>query len=99
MWGAVYSHTQNTGNIGGNMGNEGMGMNNEDRRLIVETLAEMRELKGEMKEFKKHVIGRVEQLEKKEGERSKERISVISILISATALVVSVIVNFFRGGR
>ena len=41
-------------------------MDNEDRRLMVETLAEMRELKGEMKEFKEHVIGRVEKLEKKE---------------------------------
>jgi len=72
-------------------------MTNEDRQLIVETLGEMRELKGQMREFKEHVIGRVEKLEKKEGERSKELISVISILISAAALVVSIIVNFFRG--
>jgi len=72
-------------------------MTNEDRQLIFETLGEMRELKGQMREFKEHVIGRVEKLEKKEGERSKELISVISILISATALVVSIIVNFFRG--
>ena len=47
-------------------------MSNQDRQLIVETLAEMKELKGEMREFKEHVIGRVEKLEKKEGERSKE---------------------------
>jgi len=73
-------------------------MNNEDRRLLVETLAEMRELKGEMREFKEHVIGRVEKLEKKEGERSKERISVISILISSAALAVSIIVNFIKNG-
>ncbi len=72
-------------------------MTNEDRQLIVETLGEMRELKGQMKEFKEHVIGRVEKLEKKEGERSKERISVISILISGAALAVSIIINFFRG--
>jgi len=72
-------------------------MTNEDRQLIVETLGEMRELKGQMREFKEHVIGRVEKLEKKEGERSKERISVISILISGAALAVSIIVNFFRG--
>ncbi len=72
-------------------------MTNEDRQLIVETLGEMRELKGQMKEFKEHVIGRVEKLEKKEGERSKERISVISILISGAALTVSIIVNFLRG--
>jgi hypothetical protein len=69
----------------------------EDRRLMVETLAEMKELKGEMREFKEHVIGRVEKLEKKEGERSKERISVVAVLISGAALAVSIIVNFFRG--
>jgi hypothetical protein len=74
-------------------------MTPDDRRLMVETLAEMKELKGEMREFKEHVIGRVEKLEKKEGERSKERISVISILISGTALAVSIIVNFLRGGK
>ena len=71
-------------------------MSNEDRRLIIETLGEMRELKGEMREFREHVIGRVEKLQKKEVERSKERISVISILISAAALAVAVITNFFK---
>jgi hypothetical protein len=74
-------------------------MTNEDRRLIVETLGEMRELKGEMKEFKEHVIERVQQLEKKEAERGKERLAVMSVLISSAALAVSVIVNFFRGGK
>jgi hypothetical protein len=59
----------------------------------------MRELKGEMKEFKEHVIGRVHRLEKKEGERSKERISVLSVIIATAALAVSVIVNFFTNGR
>jgi nitrogenase molybdenum-iron protein alpha/beta subunit len=73
-------------------------MTNEDRRLIVETLGEMRELKGEMKEFKEHVIERVQRLEKKEAERSKERLAVVSVLISSAALAVSVIVNFFRNG-
>jgi hypothetical protein len=78
----------------------GDGMNNEDRRLIVETLGEMRQLKGEMKEFKEHVIGRVQALEKKETERGKERLTVFSILISTVALAVSVIVNFFwHGGK
>ena len=57
----------------------------------------MRQLKGEMKEFREHVIGRVERLEKKEAERSKERSSVISILISGVALAVAIIVNFFKG--
>ena len=72
----------------------------QDRQLIVETLGEMKELKGEMKEFKEHVIGRVQRLERKEGERSKERISVLSVIIASAALAVSVIVNFLRhGGR
>ena len=73
-------------------------MTNEDRRLMVETLGEMRELKGEMKEFKEHVIGRVSRLEKKEGERSKERISVFSVIVAFAALAVSIIVNFFKNG-
>jgi hypothetical protein len=73
-------------------------MTNDDRRLIVETLAEMKELKGEMKEFKEHVIERVSRLEKKDAERSKECLSVISVLISSAALAVSVIVNFFKNG-
>jgi hypothetical protein len=34
---------------------KGANMTNDDRRLIIETLAEMKELKGEMKEFKEHV--------------------------------------------
>jgi L-lactate utilization protein LutB len=69
-------------------------MTNEDRRLIVETLGEMKELKGEMKEFKEHVIGRVQTLERKEGERNREGLSVISVLVSTAALAVSIIVNF-----
>jgi hypothetical protein len=52
--------------------NKGGTMTSEDRRLIVETLGEMRELKGEMREFKEHVIGRVQALEKKEGEQGKD---------------------------
>lgn len=71
-------------------------MTAQDRALIVETLGEMKELKGEMKEFKEHVIGRVQRLEKKESERSKERTSVIAVLISGAALAVSIIVNFFK---
>jgi uncharacterized membrane protein (DUF106 family) len=73
-------------------------MTNEDRRLIVETLGEMRELKGEMKEFKEQVIGRVNRLEKKEAEQTKNAVSVLSLLISGMALAVSVIVNFFKSG-
>jgi hypothetical protein len=33
-------------------------------------------------------------LEKKEGERSKERLAVVGVLISSAALTVSIIVNF-----
>jgi len=77
---------------------EDKSMTKQDRQLMVETLGEMRELKGEMKEFKEHVIGRVINLEKKEGERSKERLSVMSILIAGAALAVSIIVNFFKHG-
>jgi L-lactate utilization protein LutB len=78
---------------------QGVNMTNEDRQLIVETLGEMRELKGEMREFKEHVIGRVEKLERKEGERSKERISIAAVLISSAALAVSIIANFLKGWK
>jgi len=78
---------------------QGGNMTNEDRRLLVETIAEIKELKGEMKEFKVNVLGRIEKLEKKEGERNKERMTIISLLISSAALAVSIIINFFRGGR
>jgi hypothetical protein len=80
------------------LGVKGEMMNKEDRRLIVETLGEMRELKGEMKEFKEHVVERVRRLEKKDAERGKERLTVVSVLISSAALAVSVIVNFFKHG-
>jgi hypothetical protein len=58
----------------------------------------MKELKGEMRVFKEHVIWRFEKLEKKEGEKAKERVSIIAVLISGAALAVSIIVNFFRHG-
>jgi hypothetical protein len=77
---------------------QGASMTNDDRRLMVETLGEMRELKGEMKEFKEHVIGRVQKLEKKDAERNKEKLSVFSVLIAGAALAVTIIVNFFRNG-
>ena len=77
---------------------KGGSMTNEDRRLIVETLSEMKELKGEMREFKEHVIGRVEKLEKKESERGKERLSLVSVLIATGALAVNFIFNFIRNG-
>ena len=85
--------------MGNDKNGQGVAMTTEDRRLFLETISEMKELKGELKEFKIHVMERVQRLEKKEAEQSKERISIISILISATALAVSIIVNFFRGAR
>jgi hypothetical protein len=77
---------------------KGANMTNEDRRLIVEMLAEMRDLTGEMKEFKEQVIGRVSRLEKKEVEQTKNMFSVLSLLISSAALAVSIMVNFFKSG-
>jgi hypothetical protein len=74
-------------------------MDSEERKLMVDTLGEMRELRGAMREFKTHVIGRVEKLEKKEGERGKMRTSVFSVIIATCALAVSVIVNFFIRGK
>jgi hypothetical protein len=73
-------------------------VNDEDRRILIEGIAEMRELKGEMREFKEHVIGRVDRLEKREGEEARKAVSVLSLLISGAALAVSVIVNFFKNG-
>jgi uncharacterized protein (UPF0335 family) len=66
----------------------------ETRKAVMENLAEMREIKGELREFKEHVIGRVERLEKKEGERRGERSAVISILIASGALLVNIIGKF-----
>jgi len=78
--------------IGGNS------MTIQDRQLIVETLGEMRELKGEMKEFKEHVIGRVQKLETKEAERSKNNISVISLIIASLSVLVNIVFNLFKNG-
>ena len=73
-------------------------MNDEEKRLFIESIQKMGELIGELKEFKIHVLGRIDKLERKEAERSKEHISIISILISAGALAVAIITNFFRRG-
>jgi rhamnose utilization protein RhaD (predicted bifunctional aldolase and dehydrogenase) len=74
-------------------------MTTEDRRLLIENTAEMRELKGELKEFKEHVMGRVERLEKKEGERNRDLKSTLSLIISTGVLAVSIIVNFFNAKK
>ncbi|MDR0908212.1 MAG: hypothetical protein LBM77_03065 [Spirochaetaceae bacterium] len=69
-------------------------MTMEDRRLLVENLAEMRELRGELSEFKAHVMGRVVKLEQRDGERARTLISMVSLAVSIMALVVSILVNF-----
>jgi hypothetical protein len=69
-------------------------MTMEDRRLLVENLAEMRELRGELSEFKVHVMGRVEKLESRDGERTRTLFSAVSLVVSIAALAVSVLVNF-----
>jgi len=79
--------------IGGNA------MTIQDRQLMVETLGEMRELKGEMKEFKEHVIGRVQKLETKEAERSKNNISILSLIIASLSVLVNIVFNLFKHGR
>jgi len=71
----------------------------QDRKLMVETLGEMRELKGEMKEFKEHVIGRVQKLETKEAERSKNNISILSLIIASLSVLVNIVFNLFKHGR
>jgi hypothetical protein len=76
----------------------GNNMTSEERLLIVETLGEMRELKGEMRQFKENVIERVQRLEKKESERGKERLNVLSILIASVAVAVTIFINFFKRG-
>jgi hypothetical protein len=73
-------------------------MTNEDRRLIVETLGEMRQLKGEMKEFKEHVIGRVQTLEKKDGERNGNIKATLALILSTGMLAMNFIANFLTHG-
>lgn len=73
-------------------------MTNEDRRLMVETISEVKELKGAMTEFKENVIWRFEKLEQKEAGKSKQRNSIIAILISGITLLINIIINFFRDG-
>jgi hypothetical protein len=74
-------------------------MEREDRNLLVENLAEMRELKGELKEFKQHVMGRVQRLESRAWESNRTLFSILSIVASAAALIISIIVNFLRSAH
>jgi hypothetical protein len=65
------------------------------RELVIENNASLREMRGEMKEFKQHVIGRVEKLERSEGERSGKIKTTLGVLLSAIAIFITIIVNFF----
>jgi hypothetical protein len=73
-------------------------MTDEDKRLLIDTLAEMRELKGELREFKVHVMGRVQRLEKRESEQTRHLLSALSLLISSAALAVTIIINILKSG-
>ncbi|GHT80250.1 hypothetical protein FACS1894130_11210 [Spirochaetia bacterium] len=73
-------------------------MTEPDRRLLIENTAALRGLNAKLKEFEKHVIGRIEKLEEKEGERGKDFKATLSLIISFCVLAVSIIVNFFRPG-
>jgi hypothetical protein len=74
-------------------------MTEGDRRLLIENTAEMRGLKGELREFKDHVMGRIEKLEKKEGEQKGNFKSTLALVISTGMLAVNIIVNFFKGAK
>jgi hypothetical protein len=69
-----------------------------DKQLLIENTAAVRGLSARLEEFEKHVMGRVERLEKKEGERNGTIRATVSLLISSAALVVSIVINFFRQG-
>jgi hypothetical protein len=71
-------------------------MGEELQKLMVDTIAEMKELKGELREFKDHVFGRIKRLENNEGLRLKNTFVIMSLLISAGAFGVSIVVNFLR---
>jgi hypothetical protein len=84
-------------------------MGDETQKIILDSIAEMRELviennaaigemRGDFREFKRTVTDRVDRLEKKEGERGKNTATVLSLLISTGALAVSIVVNFLKHG-
>jgi len=91
-------------------GNE---MNKDDRIILSDILQETRttkgelmefkekmmEFKGEMTEFKQYATKQFEKIEGKEGELKKDRYSLVMIFISGAAVAVTIIVNFFMGGK
>ena len=71
----------------------------EMRKLVVENNAAMRGLESEFRSFKESLKERVEKLEKREGEQKGNVKSTVALLISTAMLMVSIIVNFFKGGK
>lgn len=69
------------------------------RELVIENNASLREMRGEMREFKQHVIGRVEKLEKSEGERGGKLKTTLGVLLSAIAICITIIVHFFAANK
>ena len=73
-------------------------MNELDKQLLIGNTAAVRGLNVKLEEFEKHVMVRIERLEKKEGERNTDMRSAFSLLVASAALAVSIIINFFRHG-
>jgi len=71
----------------------------EFKEKMIEFKGEMMEFKGEMTEFKQYAKRQFEKIEKKECEQKKDRYSFVAILISGAALAVTIIINFFKGGK
>jgi hypothetical protein len=69
-----------------------------DKQLFIENTAAVRGLSARLEEFEKHVMGRVERLEKNEGERNSNLRATVSLIIASASLAVSIIINFFRNG-
>ena len=71
-------------------------MNDDDRRLFVDSIAEMRGLKSELREFKEHVTGRIARLERNEGKRFQGTVSILSVVISACVLLLTVLARYAK---
>ena len=71
-------------------------MSEEDRRLLTESIAEMRELKGELRAFKEHVIDRIKRIEDGIDKKSRERLTVIGLLISAGLFALNLTFGLIR---
>jgi hypothetical protein len=68
----------------------------EMRELVIENNAGIRELRGEFREFKAHVSERFRRDEERAGQRKRDRFTVMGIIISAGLLTVNIVVNFIK---